>query len=463
MKPPVHHSSVSGCLTTALPEDLFHLIGSQLSLLDDYLRAKCIISTETGDSVVIEAVLSIVRNLWYHHQTYRYTFLRDVESSIAAANDLMRMLDKVEEMMREVAHYFPRLHWEDQHGHHQKKGDHDYYSTTTTVRREAADLASIFSSDAVNASQRAVSYIMINIQNSHISSDLFSREWEDIMTHNEVAISIVKTFEDYLSDIRNYIEHDFLYHKVISALVRATVCFYTQCFVKKAHKMRRVMNFDLTQQRAKKVAFLNPKRTITRITYDVQVFQDYFQSLTQSIPPLMRLVSDELSIFVVLIECMWLAVGRTEGESLDEFVVVVHKRISGANPAVTRHFLSDLWLLMGPKNEHLSIEKEIKTMEAELKLMSTRVKEEAPYRRTTIDQSTCLRLDEVLRTLYEDKIIQENSLPFFCAMMKYKGSYSDKGGNHRWEPLKEIKKEIKKHITATKQERELSLILEKME
>lgn len=457
LRPQVHQSTVSGSLTTALPEDVFHLIGSQLSLLEEYVRIKGLVCTETGNSVVVEAVLSIVRSLWYHHQTYRFTFLRDVESSIAAANDLMRMLEKLEEMIEELGRYFPQLNWKDG-----KRQD----STTAAVRREAADLASIYSSDAVNASQRAVNYIMINIQNSHISSDLFSRDWEDVMTHNEVAVSIVKTYEDYLSDIRDYLEHDFLYHKVVAALVRATVCFYTQCFVQKAHKMRRVMHFDFSQQRARKVAFLNPQRTITRITHDVKVFEEYFQSLVQEIPPLSRLVSDELSIFTVLIECMWLAVGRAEDQSLDEFVVVVHNKISGANPAVTKHFLSDLWLLMGPKNEHHAVEKEIKMMDAELKKMSARVKEGAPTNRTTLYQSAGLRLDEVLRTLYEERIIQENSFCFgTMANNRSEHTYRGLGGGEypsdngkRWDPLKGLKK----RITSTKYERELSLIIKNM-
>jgi len=459
MRHPIHKSSVSGSLTTGLPEDVFHLVDSQLSLLEDYLRAKCIISTETGSNVAVEAVLSIVRNLWYHHTNYRYTFLQDVESSIAAANDLMRKLEKLEEMMRQVGEHFPQVDWRER-----EQGG----SATFVVRREIADLVSLFSTDAVNACQRAVNHIMRNIHNSSIASDLFTREWEGDLIQNEVAVAIVRTFEDYLSDLRDYIEHDFLYHKVVAAMVRATVCFYTQCFVKKAHKLRRALKRGFPSKRASTIAFMNSKRAITRMTYDIQVFQEYFETLARHSPPLMRLVVDELSVFVVFIECMWLAVGRKENDSLDEYVVVVHKKISGADAAVTRHFLSDLWLLLGPKNEHYNIEKVVKRMDTELKLMSAMVKQEATSTRVTLDQSSCLRLDEVLHTMYEDRILQENSSLCVSFVKDIKdakdrrshSSDEEDSSNFEkpWEPLKEIKK----RMTSNRYERELSLIFKKL-
>lgn len=454
MRHPIHQSAVSGSLTTPLPEDVFHLIHMQIRLLEEYLLAKGMINTETGTSVLLEAILSILRNLWYHHTKYRYTFLQDVESSIACANDLLRMLNKVEEMMRQLTKLFPLLDWEE-HG----QGD----SLTSAIRHEVTDLTSMFSNDAVNACQRVVSYIMRNIQNSKIASDLFSREWEDVMVHNEVALSIVKTFEDYLVDLRNYIEHDFLYHKIVSALVRATVCFYTQSFVKKAQQMRRVMKRDFAMKRTRQVAFLNSARAITRMTYDIQIFRDYFHTLTRGFPTLTRLVSDELSIFVVLIECMWLAAGRTKVDSLDEYVVVVHKKISGANSVITRLFLSDLWLLMGPKDEHRNVEREVRMMDKELQLLSDRVKEEASCSRTTIDQSMCLRLDEVLRSLYEDRIIQENSS--LCGALarnqRRKGPYGDEESNKSspgWYSLEGFRQ----RLGASKEERELLLMFKNL-
>ncbi len=452
MRHHIHRSAISGSLTTALPEDVFHLIDMQLSLLEEYLQAKHIVNTETGISVLTECVHSIVRNLWYHQSNYRYTFLRDVESSIAAANDHLRMMNKVEKMMRQIAKGFPQLDWEEQ-----GQGG----STTSAIRRDVSSLIFMFSSDAVNASQRVVGYIMRDIQTSNIALDLFTSKWEDVMVHNEVAISVVKTLEDYLNDVRNYIEHEFLYCKIVAALVRATVSFYVQCFVKKAQQMRHIMKRDFARKRAQKFAFRSTRRAITRMTYDVQIFRDYFHSLAHDFPPLMRLVSDELSILVVLIECMCLAAGHMEDGCLNQYAVVVHKKITGTNSAVTRHFLSDVWLLLGPKDAHLKIEREVKMMDKDLQRISARVKEEAPCHATTTDQSMYPRLDKVLRSLYEDRIIQENS--FLCGSItrRQNGQSNDRDfskATKGWKPLQGVRQ----RLDVSKDERQLSLIFKNL-
>ena len=145
------------------------------------------------------------------------------------------------------------------------------------------------------------------------------------------------------------------------------------------------------------------------MNYDIEVLREYFGNIAKDIPSLGRVVDTEFSVFELLLECMWLAVDRKPGDSLEEYVVVVHKKVSGANSAVTRHLLSDLWLLMGPRDEHHSIESEVRMMDAELQNVTSRVQEIAVKHVRAVNDAACLQLDEVLRNLYQDRILQENS------------------------------------------------------
>jgi hypothetical protein len=302
---------------------------------------------------------------------------------------------------------------------------------------------------------------MQSVQGSKIANDLFSREWEDIMVHNEVAVSIVKTISDYLTDIGQYVEHPFLYHKIVASLVRGTVCFYTQCFVKKAHTIRRVMKRDFANKRAQRLAFVSSKRAIMRITYDVEVFQNFFDQLAKGNTTLSRLITDELFVLVILIECMWLAVsGRNE--SLDEFILVVHQKISGADSAVTRHLLSDIWLLLGPKNEYHMIEQEVKLMEVDLRLLSARVNERESTnacRTLAVSSSTSMRLDQVLKCLYEDRITEE-TLSLCGSLVRLAKVGENRSTNDKcWDPLERIKR----HFAVDKKyERELSTMFQEL-
>jgi hypothetical protein len=95
MKRQVRNSRISGALSTSLPEDVFTIVHSQTSLLDEYLISSQLLEHETGDAVLVDGLLSIVRSLWHKQTHYRNTFLVTLESSIAAANDFLRMIEKV--------------------------------------------------------------------------------------------------------------------------------------------------------------------------------------------------------------------------------------------------------------------------------------------------------------------------------------------------------------------------------
>jgi hypothetical protein len=399
----------SGALSTSLPEDVFSLVAAQTSLLDEYLISSHTLHTEAGDSVLMDGLLSIIRNLWYKQTHFRNTFLISLESCIAAANDFLRMIEKVDDLLYSMAKRYSHLEWEGP----------KLNVTTSVLRTEAADLISLFASDAVYAAQRTSTFIFQTIQQSEIKQDLFGKEWEDKLVHNQVAVSMVKTFEDYLSDIHNSIDQDFLYHKVVLALVRSTVCFYLQCFIQKADQVRRAKRKLGPGKKAavEQYQFISTSRAICRMTYDIETLQDYFYNIAKESPPLARVVADELSVLAVILECMWLAVGQT-GDSLEEFIVVVHKR-TGANSNVTKHFLSDVWLLMAPSDEQHVIANTVRLMTAELDMVSKRMQEKeaaSPWKLPCgISNNNCkdpmvgLRLQDMLQSMYQDRILQEKA------------------------------------------------------
>jgi len=390
---PVNQSQVSGTLSTALPEDVFALLEAQLSLLDDYLRATNSIDTKKGDDLLVRAVLSIFENVKCQQVLHKETFLFELETCLAAANDFYRMAEKVDDLMGMLARRYPHmLVWRGVVG-----------ETKSIARKEAADLASMFTRDAVHAAERAVTFVMQSIRGSSISTGLFGREWEDVLVQNELAVAMVRTFDDYMKDIRCFLDQKYLFDKVVAASVRAAVCFYVQRLVNKADDLRRAR--IRAQWNVKKLSFLNPGRAVCRMNYDIDVIRDYFNCFAKESASLERVVTKELSVLVVILECMLIAVGQTKTENLEEFVLVVHKR-TGANSAVTKHFLSDLWLLLGEKNEHRMVESAIETMSADLNLLTKGLEEKCRLDSRRSGTS----LDHMLKSLYEDRIMYENTL-----------------------------------------------------
>jgi len=195
----VHTSTVDGTLSTPLAEDIFTLVDAQLTLLDEFLESADLAMTDTGDAVVLDALLSIFRILCYKQIHYGRTslFLQDVESCIARANDYWRMGEKTNSMMQEVSEKrYAHLTWNTAKS---KNNLSEWEITGNLVEKEASRLIDLLNSDAVQASQRAAIYIIQAIRQYDIPRELFSRHWEEDLTNNEVAKYIVTVYGDYLS------------------------------------------------------------------------------------------------------------------------------------------------------------------------------------------------------------------------------------------------------------------------
>ena len=179
--------------------------------------------------------------------------------------------------------------------------------------------------------------------------------------------------------------------------------------------------------------FESPNRALTRMKYDIEVFYDYFVDITGNNSGMKRLVTNELSVLTLLLEFMSYAAGSQGSgtDSLEEFVVVVHKR-TGADMTTTRNFLSDIYVLMDQDgSKHEVVKKTIRNLQKDLDLVTERVNDKREafgsyrfdgsqivYNRhqqetdtdsDTPEETACFRLDMMLKALYEERKVYKDS------------------------------------------------------
>uniref|UniRef100_A0A7S4AIB5 Exocyst complex component Sec6 n=1 Tax=Pseudo-nitzschia australis TaxID=44445 RepID=A0A7S4AIB5_9STRA len=438
-------SIIDGTLSTSLAEDVFTLVGTQLTVLDEFLEAADLATTE-HDAVAADALLSIFRLVCCKQLHYGRTprFLCGVESCIARANDYSKMQEKTSAIMRDIIsqrHYnhltWKAMEWDSTASlateTSEPNNPMEWDSAASLVEQEASRLADRLNLDAVEASQTAAIFVIQAIQRLDIPRELFGRHWEENLTNNEVAKYIVTVFGNYLSDIKDALASDYLYHQVVVTLARCTVCFYLRNFILKADRVRR--SISSTRRRRRKNGtksqefFRSPERALMRMTHDIQVFQNFFQDASNGSGILSKIVANEFSILGrLLLECSGCAAAASQSrttsqfgslseQNLEEFIVVVYKQ-TGADTDITRHFLSDVFMLMsGGDNKDWCVRDTVQNMKEDLdrikESIGERNKDSPPVvvqsTTTTTSNSSCFCLEDMLAAVYEDRILQENT------------------------------------------------------
>jgi len=396
-------------LSSSLCEDVFSLAQIQVELLHEYLLIKKIDRSDSGENLVVVSLLCIIRNLHNLQMQHRDRFLRDMETSCAAANDFMRMMECFDQLMESVNKRYPGLA--------QRKNKMVDAGKMALLEKESDDLVALYGNDAVFAVQRSQIFVMKTIQQSSIPSDLFSREWEDEFVYNEVALSIVKTMEDYLYDFHSYLSSAFLYGKIVGALVKAVVCLYVRSIVQKADRIRRrKRKGNRFVGGVVEAPFRSTDRAVMRMMYDMEVFRTYFQNLIKQLPGLDKLVEEELSVLVVIHESLSLILDETNNRyALDEFIVVLHVRVA-KNAHVTKFLMQDLWRVAAPSTQQRVLYDTLALMDGELQLLSNKMEEgrrESPGGPRPRDRLPGLLLQEVLLEHYEHRILAARLRP--CA------------------------------------------------
>jgi len=414
----VHRSIIDGSLFTTLVEDVFTLVHVQLSVLDEILVSANIATTDTGDALVADALLSIFRMILFRQIHYGRTslFLCDVDSCIARANDYWRMGEKTSSMIQNVSEkHYNHLTWKAEKS---KITLNDWDIAASLVKQEASNLIDRLNSDAVEASHRVAVCIIRAIQESDIPRELFSRHWEEDLTNNEIAKYIVRVYANYLSGMKQFFVSDCLYHKVLITLARCTICFYLKSFIFKASRVRSYNSWYGNGKLCKEF-FRSPRRALMRITHDIQVFQNFFLTFSGGSAALTKIISNEFSIFRLLIlECSRYAVGQNSSESFQDFIIVIHKR-TGADSGVTRHFLSDVFTLMSESELNHFMRDTICNMKDDLNRITETIEEEKNNNfpaQARNAESAYFQLDEMLKTAYEERILQENMT--FCGTIR---------------------------------------------
>jgi hypothetical protein len=254
----------------------------------------------------------------------------------------------------------------------------------TQLDEQSGALLGLYSGDAVFAAQKIHIYIFEPIDEA-IQEELFSEEWLNELTKNELALTLVKTLEDFMGDLEEFVD-ELMVGKTLDALVTATVIFYLKCLLRKsaAHK-------------GNKPLWSNNERALDRMKGDIETMKGYFEDLMDGYPALRRAVPEQFEILDTVHELLAIAAGISNSSDRD-FVILFQKRIK--NIPITKLVVGELWHLVNPSGEKEIYEK-IEVMGAELAAVAPNDPEafDIALARQTVPG---LRLDQELARLCDD-------------------------------------------------------------
>jgi Exocyst complex component Sec6 len=314
-----------GRLITSLSEDVYSVAGVQLRTIRERLTRR--------SEALVQAVGVIFKNLYDKQIHYRNNFLHDFETCCAAANDFIRMSEQCEEMIAELMAECNLT---------QEASDQ--------LEEQSSVLLGLYSGDAVFAAQKVHVYIFEPIEEA-ISVELFSEEWLNELTGNELALTLVKTLEDFMGDLEEFVD-ELMVGKTLDALVTATIIFYFKCLLKKSAE----------HKNNKSSLWSDNQRALDRMKGDIDTMRSYFEDLQGAYPALKRAVPHQFEILDTVHELLAIAAGLSNSSDRD-FIIVLQKRVR--NIPITKLVVGDLWHLVNPSAEKAIYEK-MEVMETEL-------------------------------------------------------------------------------------------------
>ena len=355
-----HNQTSEGRLITSLCEDVFSLAGVQLRTIRERLTRR--------SEALVQAVGVIFKNLYEKQIECRDKTLNEFDLCCAAANDFLRMSEKCEEILSEMV------------------AECNLSATAAeALEEQSAILLGLYSSDAVYAAQKVHLYIFEPIEEA-IGEEMFGDEWLDNCTNNDLALTLVRTLEDFMGDLETFLD-EVMVGKAIDGLVSATVIFYLKCMMRKSAK----------HNDGKRSVWSNDAKALQRMTGDVKVMKEYFEALSPSYPSLSRTLESEFEILETVHELLSIASGNSTSNSHD-FILFLQRRIR--NVEISKMVVGDLWHLVKPSEER-QIYEMIDGMEDELKAIAP-TDEEAM--KSAINRATVpgLRLDQALAKVFDE-------------------------------------------------------------
>lgn len=316
-----------------------------------------------------------------------YFLYQSVDECCAAANDFLRMSDGVDLLVKKLSEE-NKLFF----GNETSLG-------RSTLSYEGGALVSSLMQDAFHAAEHIQVMLMRKVNRTSIPSDLFSPSWEDDWTHNEVMVEMLQIMDLDLARAETFMSVDHLYHKTLTACCKAIVCFYVRCLVQKADSVcSRRRNRDRMGRPGEQQPFRNPDRALLRMQDDIRLIKSFFHEKSTETMALTRILGDEMRILELIHECL----SSEDSDSLETFIVVIHKR-TGADSLVTRHFVSDLWMLVQRKELGIRLHQTMSTLGPDLQMVSESIQERSA---TLPEDNSFVRVDLMLKALYEDRIAQ---------------------------------------------------------
>ena len=306
----IKRQSVEGTLTTSLCEDVISVFSVHLHTLKEKLS--------TNSNTLVLAVCIILSHMRSKQMHARDAIIQDMEMACAASNDFTRMSEKTEVLVAELM------------------SECDFTEDMITMLETTSyDLIRLYSSDALFAARSVHIFVFKSIEEG-IGARLFDEEWEGASSPN-LAISLVRTLEDFHEDLVQYMD-DFMVVKSMMSFMSATVIFYAKHLLQRA-KIHR----GNTQP-----YFSDVKTALRRMSDDIIVLREYFEGLATQMPSLKKNIDKDFEILTTIHEILSIASGLSMSEPSD-FILVLHKHVRDV--VLTKQIVVDLWRLIDPWKE----------------------------------------------------------------------------------------------------------------
>lgn len=419
-------------IVSSLCEDVFTYISITLKTIQSHDIV------HSSPSQMMDAISILFVELKNKQSYHRDLFLHDFESTIAAANDFIRVSEKMEESvsqlkleLRTALQKIERntesavapdntLAMSFRHSFRQSSFD-----SRTLVERTldecTSSMLSLYYQDAVFAAQSLHIFILESLE-KEILPKLFSSEWEELLTYNNIALSITETIEDYWKDIVEFLD-ELLLEKCMIAIIQATFHFYVKAIVLKSSKH----SSDTIP------FFKDETSTIKRIDGDFHVIKGYFEhhaSKNEKIfKNISKIIQHEFQVLDAVREILSTAFGsgrpkklsngkknpikRAEVSEASHYIGFLQTRILDVD--ITKRLVGDIWHLAAPKKEY-KIWTHMKSMKYPESTLPS-LNETGILETKKRQPGTLLDLSSMLEDIYKN--IKKRSLPL-KGQMKHK-------------------------------------------
>lgn len=170
-----------------------------------------------------------------------------------------------------------------------------------------------------------------------IFDDLFGPVWLDDMTHNELALTLVRTLEDFMTDLEAFLD-EVMVQKTVEAQISSSVNFYIKCLLAKS-----------SRHTGRNSMFSDNEKALSRMRGDISIIREYFEGLHETMPTLGRIIEQEFDLMEAVLELISIAAGISKSDAQD-FILLLQKRIR--NFEITKLAVGDLYHMVKPGDEY---------------------------------------------------------------------------------------------------------------